>query len=158
MWYIGDNYECDVVGAREAGLFPVWYTGAAQEPVREDSGPRPAFSSARWKIRLLGLRNMYSLLAMINSNVLKGTEAVLRHAARNRHGFTAAQVQAAADEINAELGRFDPARRHLFQVEAPNHMFTAYLYESMGIAIPICRAPFPASFSFKAIFDSSGFS
>ena len=43
-------------------------------------------------------------------NGIKGTEAVLRHAARNRHGFTAAQVQAAADEINAELGRFDPAR------------------------------------------------
>ena len=70
-------------------------------------------------------------------NGIKGTEAVLRHAARNRHGFTAAQVQAAADEINAELGRFDPARRHLFQVEAPNHMFTAYLYESMGIELPL---------------------
>ena len=63
-------------------------------------------------------------------NGIKGTEAVLRHAARNRHGFTAAQVQAAADEINAELGRFDPARRHLFQVEA-------YLYESMGIELPL---------------------
>ncbi|MDE7309455.1 MAG: HAD hydrolase-like protein [Lachnospiraceae bacterium] len=25
-WYIGDNYECDIVGARNAGLFPVWYT------------------------------------------------------------------------------------------------------------------------------------
>ena len=70
-------------------------------------------------------------------NGIKGTEAVLRHAVRNRHGFTAAQVQAAADEINAELGRFDPARRHLFQVEAPNHMFTAYLYESMGIELPL---------------------
>lgn len=68
---------------------------------------------------------------------IKGTEAVLRHATENRHGFTAAQVQAAADEINAGLGRFDPARRHLFQVEVPNHMFTAYLYESMGIRLSL---------------------
>lgn len=37
VWYIGDNYECDVVGAREAGLFPVWYIGAAQSPVWECS-------------------------------------------------------------------------------------------------------------------------
>lgn len=27
-WYIGDQYDCDIVGARNAGLFPVWYTGA----------------------------------------------------------------------------------------------------------------------------------
>lgn len=68
---------------------------------------------------------------------IKGTEAVLRHATKNRHGYTAAQVQAAADAINAELGRFDPARRHRFRVEVPNHMFTAYLYESMGIQLSL---------------------
>ena len=28
VWYIGDNYGCDVVGARNAGIFPVWYKGA----------------------------------------------------------------------------------------------------------------------------------
>lgn len=27
VWYVGDNYICDVVGAKNAGLFPVWYTG-----------------------------------------------------------------------------------------------------------------------------------
>lgn len=38
VWYIGDNYECDVEGARNAGLFPVWYIGATQEmkEVRSD--------------------------------------------------------------------------------------------------------------------------
>ncbi len=38
VWYIGDQYQCDIVGAREAGLFPVWYIGAIDmkyEP-RED--------------------------------------------------------------------------------------------------------------------------
>ena len=28
VWYIGDQYQCDVIGAKEAGLFPVWYIGA----------------------------------------------------------------------------------------------------------------------------------
>lgn len=27
VWYVGDNYTCDVLGAKNAGLFPVWYTG-----------------------------------------------------------------------------------------------------------------------------------
>lgn len=32
VWYIGDNYACDVEGARNAGLYPVWYVGAADRP------------------------------------------------------------------------------------------------------------------------------
>lgn len=28
-WYCGDNAYCDVTGASNSGLFPVWYTGAA---------------------------------------------------------------------------------------------------------------------------------
>jgi len=29
VWYIGDQYGFDVLGARGAGLFPVWYIGAS---------------------------------------------------------------------------------------------------------------------------------
>ena len=68
---------------------------------------------------------------------VKGTEAVLKYATQNKYNHTAEEVQAAADAINKELGRFDPLRRHLFQVEVPNHMFTAYLYESMGIELSL---------------------
>ena len=28
VWYVGDQYQCDIVGATNAGLFPVWYIGA----------------------------------------------------------------------------------------------------------------------------------
>lgn len=28
VWYIGDQYQCDIVGASAAGLFPVWYIWA----------------------------------------------------------------------------------------------------------------------------------
>ena len=27
VWYIGDQYQCDIDGAGAAGLFPVWYIG-----------------------------------------------------------------------------------------------------------------------------------
>jgi putative hydrolase of the HAD superfamily len=36
VWYIGDQYECDVVGSRNAGIFPVWYIGAIEMPYIEN--------------------------------------------------------------------------------------------------------------------------
>ena len=68
---------------------------------------------------------------------VKGTEAVLQYATKNKYNRTAAQIQAVADEMNGELGRFDPARRHILQVEIPNDMFCGYLYESQGVEISI---------------------
>ncbi len=68
---------------------------------------------------------------------VRGTRAVLQHAVSNKYGHTAEDIQAVADAINFELGRFDPERHHLFQIEVPNHMFTAYLYQSMGIELAL---------------------
>lgn len=73
-------------------------------------------------------------------NGLRGTEAVLAYTIENKYNRTAADVQAAADEINRELGRFDPVKRHQLQVEMPNYMFTNYLYESQGIRLSISGA------------------
>ena len=36
VWYIGDQYECDVKGSLNAGLLPVWYIGAIDLPYAED--------------------------------------------------------------------------------------------------------------------------
>ena len=55
---------------------------------------------------------------------------------KNKHNYTAEDVQEAANAINDELGR-DPARSHLLQVEVPNCMFLPYLYESMGIELSL---------------------
>lgn len=68
---------------------------------------------------------------------VKGTEAVLQYATKNKYNRIAAEIQAVADEMNGELGRFDPARRHLLQVEIPNDMFCGYLYESQGVELSI---------------------
>lgn len=70
-------------------------------------------------------------------NGVKGTEAVLRYTVENKYKLSAAQVQEEAEKINKELGRFDPMKRHLFQVEVPNHMFTSYLYGSLGVSLSL---------------------
>lgn len=36
VWYIGDWYEGDVKGSLNAGLQPVWYVGAIDQPYTED--------------------------------------------------------------------------------------------------------------------------
>ena len=85
-----------------------------------------------------------TLIAEQKFDGVKGTEAVLQYAARNKYHLSAEQVQAKANEINREymeemhsIGRFDPEKRHLFQIEIPNTMFTPYLYESQGIEIAL---------------------
>ena len=70
-------------------------------------------------------------------NGVKGTEAVLKYAVKNKYGKTATEIQEYANQLNKEIGRFDPYKRHLFQYEIPNHMFTKYLYESKGIEIAL---------------------
>lgn len=67
----------------------------------------------------------------------KGTAAVMRYAVKNKYGKTPKEIQAEADKINAELGRFDPARRHLFQIEVPSRSFNAFLYEINGIELSV---------------------
>ena len=79
-----------------------------------------------------------------------GTRAVLAHAVANPHGHTAEEIQAEADAINHAIGRFDPARKHLFQIEVPNHMFTAYLYGSMGIELALTPAEIDRTFWYAA--------
>lgn len=78
-----------------------------------------------------------TLIAERKFDDIRGTEAVLQYAIKNKYNLSAEQVQAKASAINQELGRFDPQRRHLIQIEVPNVMFTPYLYESQGIEIPL---------------------
>lgn len=79
-----------------------------------------------------------------------GTRAVLAHAVSNKYKRTAEEIQAEADAINRQLGRFDPERKHLFQVEVPNHMFTAYLYQSMGIELSLAPADIDRTYWYAA--------
>lgn len=68
---------------------------------------------------------------------IKGTEALLKYAVENKYNASAAEIQEEASRLNKELGRFDPKSRHLMQIEVPNFMFNAYLYESMGVKLSV---------------------
>ena len=81
-----------------------------------------------------------TLIAEQKFDGVKGTEAVLQYAVKNKYNLSAEQVQAKANAINQELGRFEPENRHLFQIEIPNAMFTPYLYESQGIEIALSNS------------------
>ena len=78
-----------------------------------------------------------TLVAEDRFDGVKGTAEVMRHAIQNKYNMTSERIQQEADAINRELKRFDPAARAQNIVEIPNHMFTAYLYESMGIRIDL---------------------
>ncbi len=81
-----------------------------------------------------------TLIAEQKFDGVKGTAAVLQYATKNKYHLSAEKVQAKANEIKRELGRFDPGKRHLFQIEIPNTMFTPYLYESQGIEIALSNS------------------
>ncbi len=71
---------------------------------------------------------------------VRGTAAVMQYATQNKYGYTAKEVQDKADELLLELGRTHPQKKYSLDMEMPNHMFTAYLYESMGITLPLNAA------------------
>ncbi len=81
-----------------------------------------------------------TLVAEQKFDGVKGTEAVLQHATRNKYHLSPEQIQEKANEINQEFGRFDPEKKHLLQTEIPNTMFTPYLYESLGIEIGLSNS------------------
>lgn len=81
-----------------------------------------------------------TLIAEQRFDGIKGTEAVLKHATRNKYNLTAEQIQERANELNKEFGRYDPEKKHLLQIEIPNTMFTPYLYDSLGIEIELSNA------------------
>lgn len=70
-------------------------------------------------------------------NGLRGTEALLQYAVENKHGLTAQEIQAEADAINSELGRYSSTPWDMRQVEVPNRMFSSYLYQAMGIKLAL---------------------
>ena len=66
-----------------------------------------------------------------------GGAALLKYAVKNKYNYTAEQIQLVANELNRELKRYDPKYQKELTVEVPNHMFSAYLYRSLGIELAL---------------------
>lgn len=64
---------------------------------------------------------------------VRGTRAVLESCVKNLSGVTAEEIQAFAEKLNNEFGRFNPQTSHLCQFEIHNHPFQNYLYDYFGL-------------------------
>lgn len=66
VWYCGDNLKCDILGASEVGIYPVWYTGANKtggfDYLEEYEATHPGvhlFKAQTWDIFLDFLKNCH---------------------------------------------------------------------------------------------------
>ena len=66
---------------------------------------------------------------------IAGTKAVLRNCAENPLCVTAEEIQTFANELNKDIGRYNPETQHLALIEVHNHPFQKYLYDYFGIKI-----------------------
>ena len=66
-------------------------------------------------------------------NGVKGTEAVLAKCVVNSNNISAEEVQALANELNKDIGRYDSGSSHLCLTEVHNYPFQNYLYEYLGL-------------------------
>lgn len=64
---------------------------------------------------------------------VRGSQEVLRYATRNPHNLTGAQVQAVADRLNGQIGRYLPATGNSLLTEVHNRQFHRYLYELLDL-------------------------
>ena len=94
VWFVGDDYECDIVGARNAGMFPVYYIGALDLPLREDDS---VMKIKHWE-ELKEVLSMYELQETIRPS------ADLRN-----HYNELLEILAEADE-DVKYGRVAPVK------------------------------------------------
>jgi putative hydrolase of the HAD superfamily len=76
-----------------------------------------------------------TLISESKFNGVAGTGAVLRYATRNPNNISAEQIQAFANELNNDIGRYKPDVRNAINIEIHNHIFQNYLYEYFDIEI-----------------------
>lgn len=66
-------------------------------------------------------------------DTLKGTRSVLNEAADNPNNVSAEEVQALANRLSEEIGRYGVEFENQTFLEVHNHIFQNYLYEYFGI-------------------------
>ncbi len=64
---------------------------------------------------------------------IKATKAVLEHCVKNPNNVTAEEIQLLSNELNADIGRYNPKTNHLYVIEVHNHSFQNYLYDYFNL-------------------------
>lgn len=74
-----------------------------------------------------------TLISEDSFNGIAGTRAVLEQCVHNPSNITAEEIQSLANELNKDIGRFNPETQHLVLLEVHNHPFQNYLYDYFQI-------------------------
>lgn len=64
---------------------------------------------------------------------IAGTKAVLDKCVTNPNNISAGEIQSLANEMNKDIGRYDPETRRSYLIEVHNHPFQNYLYDYFGL-------------------------
>src|SRR5690554_6760672 len=64
---------------------------------------------------------------------IAGTKAVLDRCVSNPNNISAEDIQLLANEMNKDIGRYNPETNHLYLIEVHNHSFQNYLYDYFGL-------------------------
>ena len=64
---------------------------------------------------------------------ISGAKAVLEKCVNNPNNVSAEDIQTLANEMNKDIGRYNPETNHLYLIEVHNHPFQNYLYDYFGL-------------------------
>ncbi len=79
-----------------------------------------------------------TLVAEKEFNGVRGTEAVLKYAVKNKYHLSVEELQARATDINRELGRFNSPDTMVAEVH--NHFYQNYFYKANGIELSLSNS------------------
>ena len=75
-----------------------------------------------------------------------GTRAVLDKCVSNPSNISAEEIQALANEMNKDIGRYNPETSHLHLIEVHNHSFQNYLYDYFGLTKTVSHLELETTF------------
>jgi len=77
---------------------------------------------------------------------IAGTKAVLDKCVRNPNNISAEDIQTLANEMNRDIGRYNPETSHLCLIEVHIHAFQNYLYDYLGLTKTVSHLELETTF------------
>jgi len=77
---------------------------------------------------------------------IAGTKAVLEKCVNNPNNVSAKDIQALANEMNKDIGRYNPETNHLYLIEVHNHSFQNYLYDYFSLTKTVANLELETTF------------
>ena len=87
-----------------------------------------------------------TLVSEVRFDGVAGTKAVLDKCVNNPNNISADDIQALANEMNKDIGRYNPETNHLYVIEVHSHPFQNYLYDYFGLTKTVSHLDLETTF------------